>query len=57
MFLTYYIFSGMFCATLIHRKLEDIKPWFWLLAADFMCFLLGFLILPMELAIDYYERN
>ena len=47
----------MFCATVMHCELEDTEPWFYVLIVDFMCFLLGFLMLPMKLAVDYYERN
>lgn len=57
MFLVYYIFSGIFCATWAHLKLEDTESWYSLLIVEFACLLLGFLLLPMRLAIDYYERN
>lgn len=57
MFLVYYIFSGMFCATLAHCEFEDTESGFWVLIVDLMCLLLGFLLLPAKLAVDYYERN
>lgn len=57
MFLVYYIFSGIFCATWAHCELEDTESRFWVLIVDFTCLLLGFLLLPMKLALVYYERN
>lgn len=57
MFLVYYIFSGMFCATLAHCEFEDTESGFRVLIMDLMCLLLGFLLLPAKLAVDYYERN
>lgn len=57
MFLVYYIFSGIFCATWAHHELEDTESWYYLLMVEFACLLLGFLLLPMRLAVDYYERN
>jgi hypothetical protein len=56
-FLAYYIFSGIFCATLAHCELEDTESMYCVLMADVLCLLLGFLLLPMKLATDYYERN
>lgn len=56
MFLVYYIFSGVFCATLAHCEYEDTESWYCVLIADFVGLLLGFLLLPMILATGYYER-
>jgi hypothetical protein len=56
MFLVYYIFSGVFCATWAHCEYEDTESWYCVLIADFVGLLLGFLLLPMILATGYYER-